>query len=87
MRLMNLPIFFASSDLAKCFHKFEQNFKAADAIGDNAGPDCLSRGGRILNNPILLGYAKPKWNQSGIFIEDIEAHGVSPYRGKLCAVP
>jgi hypothetical protein len=84
---MNLPIFFASSDLAKCCHKFEQNFQAADAIADSAGLDCLSRGGWILNNPIPLGYAKTKWNQSGIFIEDIKAHGVSPYRGTLCAVP
>jgi hypothetical protein len=87
---MNLPIFFASSDLAKCCNKFEQNFQAADAIGDSAGLDCLdclSRGGWILNNPIPLGYAKPEWNQSGIFIEHIEAHGVSPYRGTLCAVP
>ena len=83
----NLTRSFPSSDLTKCFHKFKQNFQAADAIGDSAGLDCLSRGGRILSNPILLEYAEPKWHQSGIFIKEVEAHGVSPCRGALRAVP
>jgi hypothetical protein len=30
---------------------------------------------------------QPKWHQSGIFIEDIEVHGLSPCRGTLWAVP
>jgi len=84
---MYRPIFFAPPDMAEHRYEFEQQFQTAGAIGDSAAFDCLGRGGRILNDPIALGNAKSKWHQSGIFIEDIEAHGVSPCRGTLGAVP
>ena len=87
MRSTYRPIFFAPPDMAEYRYEFEQQLKTAGAIGDGTAPDRLGRGGRILNDPIALGNAKSKWHQSGIFIEDIEAHGVFPCRGTLCAVP
>src|SRR5690348_6432243 len=75
MRSMYRPNFLAPRDMAEHRYEFEQQLRTAGANGDGAAPDCLGRGGGRLNDPIALGNAEPKWHQSGMFIEDIEAHG------------
>jgi hypothetical protein len=78
---MYRPIFFAPPDMAEHRHEFEQQFKRLVQLA------MVPRLTALANDPIPLGNAKPKWHQSGIFIEDIEAHGVSPCHGTLRAVP
>src|SRR4051794_34896978 len=65
MGSMYRPIFFAPPDMAEHRYEFEQQLQTAGPIDDGSALDCLGRGGGILNDPISLGYAEPKWHQSG----------------------
>lgn len=69
---------FVRFDTTECSHKSKQDLQANNAIEETAGLGYVSRVGRGLNDLVLLEYMEPRGHQSGILIEDIEAHGPLP---------
>src|SRR5262249_37413398 len=65
---------------AECPKEFTQRFRAGGEIGDGVALGRLGRDDGILKSPLPRN-AKSKWHESTVFVEHIEAHGLSPYRG------